>query len=299
MILAAARSPRVRRFVSRHGMRLGAARYVAGETLDDCVAVLRGLNDRGLYANTTLLGEDVTSEAEAAAVADEYIRILERIAEENLRVNVALKLTHLGLGVSADVAYANLARVVARAAELGNFVRIDMEHSGIVDATLDIYRRLRADGHDNVGTVLQSYLYRTPDDLESLLPLQPNLRLVKGAYLEPADVAYPDKGDVDDAYLRLLERMLREAGHTAVATHDERMIQHALAFAEREGIDRDRFELQMLYGVRPQLQADLAARGYKMLVATPFGPEWFPYLMRRLAERPANLLFFLRNLFRR
>jgi proline dehydrogenase len=299
MILAAARSPRVRRFVSRHGMRLGAARYVAGETLDECVTVLRGLNDRGLVANTTLLGEDVASEAEAAAVADEYVRILERISEEGLRVNVALKLTHLGLGVGEEVAYANVRRVVARAGELGNFVRIDMEHSGIVDATLGIYRRLRADGHDNVGTVLQSYLYRTPDDLEALLPLQPNLRLVKGAYLEPADVAYPDKGDVDDAYLRLLERMLREAGHTAVATHDERMIDHALAFAEREGIERDRFELQMLYGVRPQLQTDLAGRGYKVLVATPFGPEWFPYLMRRLAERPANLLFFVRNLFKR
>jgi proline dehydrogenase len=298
-ILGLARSQRASGFVHRYGARLGARRFVAGETLDQALDVLADLNQRGLHANTTLLGEDVGSEAEAAAVADEYVRILERIAQEKLRVNVALKLTHLGLGVGPEVAYANLRRVVARAAELGNFVRIDMEHSGIVDATLDIYRRLRADGHDNVGTVLQSYLYRTPDDLESLLPLQPNLRLVKGAYLEPADVAYPAKNDVDAAYVRLMERMLREAGHTAVATHDERLIEHALAFVEREGIERDRFELQMLYGVRPQLQADLAARGYKVLVATPFGPEWFPYLMRRLAERPANLLFFLRNLFKR
>jgi proline dehydrogenase len=299
MILWAARSPLVRRFVSKHGMRLGAARYVAGETLDDCVAVLRGLNERGLVANTTLLGEDTASEAEAAAVADEFIRILDRIDAEALRVNLALKLTHLGLDLGNEVAYANLSRVVARAAELGNFVRIDMEASGIVDTTLEIYARLRADGHENVGTVLQSYLYRTPTDLEGLLPLQPNLRLVKGAYLEPADVAYPKKPDVDAAYVALLERMLREGGHTCVATHDEKLIDHTIAFTEREGISRDRFEFQMLYGVRPQLQLDLAGRGYKVLVATPFGPEWFPYLMRRLAERPANLLFFMRNLFRR
>jgi proline dehydrogenase len=299
LILWAARSPLVRRVVKRYGMRLGAARYVAGETLDAAVAVLRGLNDKGLVANTTLLGEDVASEREAAQVADEYVRILERIHEEGLRVNVALKLTHLGLDVSADAAYANVSRIAARATELGNFVRIDMEYSTVVDATLDIYRRLRAEGHDNVGTVLQSYLFRTPQDLESLLPLKPNLRLVKGAYLEPADVAHPKKADVDAAYVTLLERMLREAGHTAVATHDERLIEHTIRFAEREGIDRERFEFQMLYGVRPQLQLDLAGRGYTVLVATPFGPEWFPYLMRRLAERPANLLFFLKNALRR
>jgi proline dehydrogenase len=300
LILAAARSKHVRRFVSRHGMRLGAARYVAGESLDECVTVIRGLNDRGLVANTTLLGEDTESEQEAAAVVAEFIRILDRIAAESLRVNVALKLTHLGLKLGVDTAYANLSLIVARAAELGNFIRIDMESSALVDPTLDIYLRLRADGHENVGTVLQSYLYRTPNDLEALLPLSPNLRLVKGAYLEPADVAYPQKSDVDEAYIRLLERMLmRSDVHTCIATHDERLIEHAIAFTEREGIARDRFEFQMLYGVRPQLQLDLAGRGYKVLVATPFGPEWFPYLMRRLAERPANLLFFLRNIVKR
>jgi proline dehydrogenase len=298
-ILAGARNPRVRRFVSKHGMRLGAARFVAGETLDDAVPVLRGLNGKGLHANTTLLGEDTATEAEAAAVAEEYGAILKRLHDEGLRVNVALKLTHLGLDLGPEVAYANVERVVARAAELGNFVRIDMEAHPVVDATLDIYRRLRSAGHSNVGVVLQSYLYRAPDDLEALLPLAPNLRLVKGAYLEPAHVAYPDKADVDAAYLRLVERALTAGAYTCVATHDERMIDHAIAFAEREGIGRDRFELQMLYGVRPQLQLDLVARGFKVLVATPFGPEWFPYLMRRLAERPANLTFILRNMVRR
>jgi proline dehydrogenase len=189
--------------------------------------------------------------------------------------------------------------VVERAAELRNFVRIDMESSAAVDDTLAIYRRLRAGGLDNVGVVLQAYLHRTPDDLEALLPLRPNLRLVKGAYLEPATVAHPRKEDVDAAYLRLLERSLRGEGYTAVATHDERMLEHAIRFAERERIGSDRFELQLLYGVRPQLQLDLAARGFKVLVATPFGPEWFPFFMRRLAERPANLAFVARNLVRR
>jgi proline dehydrogenase len=298
-ILASSGSPRARRFADRHGLRLGASRFVAGEDLDACVAVLRRLNERGLHANTTLLGEDVLDEAEARAVADEYLTILGRLHDEELRANVALKLTHLGLDLDEELAYENVKRVVERAAELGNFVRIDMEYSALVDPTLRTYRRLREAGLENVGTVLQSYLYRTPDDLESLLPLAPNLRLVKGAYLEPESVAHAKKADVDAAYLRLVERSLTAGGYTAIATHDERMIDHALAVAEREGIGRDRFELQMLYGVRPQLQLDLTERGYKVLVATPFGPEWFPFFTRRLAERPANVLFVVRNLVRR
>ena len=298
-ILAAARNPAVRRVVGRYGMRLGAARFVGGETLDACVTVLRSLNDRGLLANTTLLGEDVASEAEARAVADEYLRVLDRISAEGLRANVAVKLTHLGLDVGEEPAFENVRRVVEHAAELGNFVRIDMEYSSLVDATLRTYRRLREAGLDNVGAVIQAYLYRSERDLEELLPLRPNLRLVKGAYLEPATVAHPRKEDVDAAYVRLLERSVAGEGYTAIATHDDRLIEHAIRFAERERIGRDRFEFQMLYGVRPQLQLDLVARGHKVLVATPYGPEWFPYLMRRLAERPANVLFFARNLLKR
>jgi proline dehydrogenase len=165
-----------------------------------------------------------------------------------------------------------------------------MEESARVDATLRIYRRLREAGHDNVGTVLQSYLYRSEDDLRSLLDLAPNLRIVKGAYLEPPEIAYARKEEVDAAYLRLLELSLREGGFTAVATHDERLIAHAIGFADRHAIPRSRFQFQMLYGVRPQLQLDLVRRGYSVLVATPYGPDWYPYLMRRLAERPANRL---------
>jgi proline dehydrogenase len=294
-ILAAADSPRVRRFVGRHGMRLGAGRFVAGETLDEAIRALRGLNDKGLKANTTLLGEHVADRAETLAVVEAYEGILERIAAEGLHVNVALKLTHLGLLLDPELAYENVARLVARAAELGNFIRIDMEESRHVDATLEIYRRLRAAGHDNVGTVLQAYLYRSEADLEALLPLAPNLRLVKGAYLEPPDVAYPQKTDVDAAYVRLLERALTGEGYTAVATHDERVLGHVLGL----GVPGEHFELQLLYGVRPQRQLELARQGHTVLVATPFGPEWYPYLMRRLAERPANVGFFLRNLVRR
>ena len=298
-ILASSGNARVRSLAAKHGLRLGASRFVAGEDLDTCVAVLRGLNERGLHANTTLLGEDVLDEAEAREVVEEYLEILARLHAEELRANVALKLSHLGLDIGEELAYENVKRVVERAAELDNFIRIDMEYSALVDPTLRIYRRLREAGLDNVGTVLQSYLYRAPGDLESLLPLAPNLRLVKGAYLEPESAAYPKKEDVDAAYLRLVERSLTGGGYTAIATHDERMIEHALAFAERKGVGRDRFELQMLYGVRPQLQLDLAARGYKVLVAAPFGPEWFPFFTRRLAERPANLTFVVRNLVRR
>jgi proline dehydrogenase len=298
-ILAAADDPRVRRLVSKHGMRLGGSRFVAGETVDACVRVLRSLNEQGLYANTTLLGEGVHDEQAARAVTDEYVALVDRLVDEELRANVALKLTHLGLQLGEEVAYANVRRIVERAQERSTFVRIDMEQSSFVDATLRTYRRLRENGLDAVGTVLQAYLYRTEHDLEELLPLQPNLRLVKGAYLEPPQVAYPRKADVDAAYVRLLETMLRAGGHTAIATHDESIVEHAVRFAEAHAVPRDRFEFQMLYGVRPQLQLGLAARGYKVLVATPYGPEWYPYLMRRLGERPANALFLLRNLARR
>ena len=298
-ILRAADSSVLRRLVRRYGMRLGAARFVAGETLDDCVAVLRRLNEAGLYANTTLLGEAIPDRAGATAVTEAYEEVLDRLSEERLWANVALKLTHLGLLLDEETAYANLERLVAHAARLGSFVRIDMEQSSFVAPTLRIFERLRRSGHDNVGCVLQAYLYRSPQDLERLLPLEPNVRIVKGAYLEPASIAYPAKRDVDVAYVRLVERALHGGAYVAVATHDERIISQLQRFTTSEGIGRDRFEFQMLYGVRPALQRRIAAKGYKVLVATPYGPDWYPYLMRRLAERPANLLFFLRNLVRR
>jgi proline dehydrogenase len=293
-ILAAADSVRVQSVVRKHGMRLGASKFVAGETLDDAVAALRRLNEQGLYANTTLLGEGVLEPTQSDRVVAAYEEIIDRLNDEALRANVALKLTHLGLEIDEDLAYANLRKLAGK----GSFIRIDMEQSQFVDATLRIYKRLRDDGVTNVGTVLQSYLYRTPADLESLLPLAPNLRLVKGAYLEPASVAYPKKADVDAAYVRVLEKMMSGPGYVAIATHDGALIDHAIRFADEHGVSRETFEFQMLYGVRTQAQLDLVRRGYKVLVATPFGPEWYPYLMRRLGERPANLLFFLKNTLR-
>jgi proline dehydrogenase len=298
LILAAAESRRLQRLVQRYGFRLGAARFVAGETLDDAVPVLRRLNERGLLTNTTLLGEGVRDEAETRTVVAAYRAVLDRISEEGLRTNVALKLTHLGLSIEEELAEHNVAELVGHAAGLGNFIRIDMEESRHVDATLRIYRRLRERGHENVGAVLQSYLFRSEDDLAGLLPLAPNLRIVKGAYLEPAEIAYPEKREVDAAYVRLLEASLAGPGFTAVATHDQLLIERAIAFTRERGISNDRFQFQLLYGVRPRLQLDLVRRGYDVLVAAPYGPDWYRYLMRRLAERPANLLFLLRNLVR-
>ena len=298
LLLAAADSPRLQRLVQKHGFRLSAARFVAGETLDDAVPVLRRLNDDGLSTNTTILGEGVRDEAETLAVVAAYRGLLDRIHAEALRTNVALKLTHLGLVLDEQLAHRNVLELVEHAAGRGNFVRIDMEESRHVDATLRIYRHLREAGHDNVGTVLQSYLFRSEDDLAALLPLAPNLRIVKGAYLEPAEIAYPQKRDVDAAYASLVETSLEGGGFTAVATHDEALIERTIAFARERDIPNERFQFQMLYGVRPRLQLGLVARGHEVLVATPYGPDWYRYLMRRLAERPANLLFFLRNLVR-
>ncbi len=297
-LLSVSESPRLGALAQQHGMRFGAARFVAGDTLDECVAVLRRLNDEGLAANTTILGEAVEDSGQAEAVTARYEEVIRRLVDEGLHANVSLKLTHLGLAVDEELAYANVERLVAEAEALGSFLRIDMEQSSLVDATLRIYRRLRESGHDGVGTVLQSYLYRTKRDLDDLLPLQPNLRIVKGAYLEPPEVAFPDKADVDRNYVELVETALLGGAYIGVATHDEKIIARVREFAKERAIEPDRFEFQMLYGVRSGLQREVAAAGYKVLVATPFGPDWYPYLMRRLAERPANLAFLVRNLLR-
>jgi proline dehydrogenase len=295
-ILLAVGNPAVQSFVDKYGMQLGAARFVAGETIDEAMVNLKRLEDQGFKTNTTLLGEGIADEVEALAVVGEYIYILDRLHEEGLKTNLSVKLTHLGLDLGEDVAYRNVERIVEHAASLGTFVRIDMEESARVDVTLLIYRNLRTSGHDNVGTVLQTYLYRTERDLKMLMEYQPNLRIVKGAYLEPPQIAYPKKRDVDVAYLRAVKYSLAHGGYTAVATHDDRIIDYVIEYTTRNNISQDKFEFQMLYGIRTELQRDLLERGYKVLVATPFGPDWYPYLMRRMAERPANLLFVARQM---
>ena len=298
-ILAATHNRPIRWLVRRYGMRLGAARFVSGETLDQAVVQLRALNQRGFRTNTTILGEAITDRAAVDRLMDEYRAVLDRIAADGLQTNLAVKLTQLGLDLGEDVAEHNIAELAEYAARTGNSVRIDMEESARVDATLRIFRQLRERGHDNTGTVLQSYLYRTPDDLTGLMGLRPNLRLVKGAYLEPASIAFPKKEQNDAAYVALAERMLQGDGYTAIATHDDRIIEHMIRFAETHGILRDRFEFQMLFGIRPDLQDDLVKRGFRVLIATPFGTEWYPFFMRRLAERPANVLFFVRSILPR
>ncbi|MDQ6767818.1 MAG: proline dehydrogenase family protein [Candidatus Eremiobacteraeota bacterium] len=298
-LLGAADNRALRRFMYRHGMGLGARRFVAGETLDEFLAVVRRVNERGFSVACGLLGEDVQDRSATASAVHEYRRILTSCASEGLQSNIALKLTQLGLAIDHPLARSNLTAIVEHARSFANFVRIDMEQSAYTDATLATYRSLRDAGFPNVGTVLQAYLRRSEDDLQSLLPLRPNLRLVKGAYLEPSSIAFTRKSDVDRNYMQLIETSLLQGGFTAIATHDHTIIEQALHFIKRHAIVDDRFEFQMLYGVRPKLQAELMKRGYKVRLAIPFGSQWYPYLMRRLAERPANLWFFLGTLWRK
>jgi proline dehydrogenase len=301
--LSASRSGTLNRAAAKYGLKLGARRFVAGETLDEFVPIARGLNARGFSIASAILGEGVTSESETRGVVAEYRALLDRIAAEGLRANVALKLTHLGLAIDEGLAEQNIRELVEHARLRGNFVRIDMEESWYVDATLRLYRGLRENGFENVGIVLQAYLYRTDADLAALLPLKPNLRLVKGAYLESPSVAYPRKTDVDAAYKRLIDAALggtlSGAAYCGIATHDEDAIAHTIDFARANGVQSGaRFEFQMLYGVRPKLQARLIAEGYPVRVALPFGRSWFPFFMRRLAERPANVAFILGSMFK-
>jgi len=298
-ILAAADNETVQRAVNRYGMRLGARRFVAGETASEFLAVARALNARGFAVAAGILGEGVRERNEAIAAADEYRELLRIFAAERVDANVAFKLTHVGLDIDPQLAYENAARIVQTALDAGNTVRLDMEQSRYVDATLAIWLRLR-ERFDNVGFVLQSYLLRSLDDLRAQKPLAPSVRIVKGAYLEPPDIAYENKPAVDENYLRLVFESLEGPGFTAIATHDPRIIARVESYVRERQIPlRGRFEFQMLYGIAAQLGASLLERGYRVRLAVPYGRYWFPYLMRRLAERPANLAFFLKGAFTR
>ena len=296
-ILRAAESPRVNRFVTRHGMRLGARRYVPAETLDEIVPIFRDLNARGARAATGPLRRLRAARPPTSRATRPSTRARStRLAAEGLDANTALKLTHLGVYFDPELMFASIARLLDAAAQRGMRLRIDMEESALVDATLALYRRLRASGRDNVGIVLQSYLHRSPDDLEALLALGLNVRIVKGAYLEPAAARATRTSADDRRRLRaLLERALPHAAFTAIATHDPAMIAAARAIIEREQIPRDRYEFQMIYGIGMAEQRRVLAAGLPLRVVIPYGPTWFGYLMRRLAERPANLTFFLRG----
>ena len=274
-------------------------RFIAGEDIDEAVVAIRELNARGCTASFDHLNESVTSTEETEAEVEEYLNVLARIDESGIDSNVSIKLTQFGLEIDPELTYRNARRVVAEAARLGNFVRIDMEGSIVTQATLDTFKRLRAEfGLDEVGIVLQSYLYRTMDDARELLKIPARIRICKGAYNEPPEVAYPDKKDVDANYVRVMEMLLSSAVYHGIATHDPKMIDATIDFANREGIGKEAFEFQMLYGIRRDLQEQLAHDGYRMRVYVPYGKHWYPYFMRRLAERPANIWFVLKNLFK-
>ena len=292
--------PKVFNFVRHNRMAKGfASRFVAGETLDTALEAVRQLNAKGITATLDLLGESVRNAKEARESARAYIEMLDRIRSAKLDANVSLKLTAMGLDISEDLCVANLQNILDRAREHSTFVRLDMESSEYTQKTLDLfYERLYPSYRGNVGIVLQSYLYRTSSDVEEANKANARVRLCKGAYKEPATVAYPEKKDVDESYLRCMRSLLTNGHYPGIATHDEVMVRETKRFARESDIKSDQFEFQMLYGVRRDLQEKLVSEGYRMRVYVPFGTQWYPYLMRRLAERPANVAFITGNIMK-
>ncbi len=282
-----------------------ARRFVAGETIDDAVQITHELNNRNMHVTLNYLGESVSTAYEAMDARDEILRLLDRINREGLDANVSIKPSQLGLKLDPQLALDNLRMILERAQGYDNWVRIDMEESAFVDTTLDIYHALRYDfGFNNVGVVIQTYLYRSEEDIRELANEGARVRLCKGAYMEPPDVAFPDKIDTDRNFVKLAQMLLssearQHKAHLALATHDEAMIQEVTAFVDSHTIDRQAFEIQMLFGVRRELQESLASQGYQMRIYTGYGSAWYPYFVRRLAERPANLWFFISNFIKR
>lgn len=277
-----------------------ARRFVAGTTPHQAVTAVRELNQQDLLATLDHLGESVTDEEGARAAARAYLDMFDLIDQAGIQSNVSLKLTQFGIDLGDELAFELVHAVVERARQSGNFVRIDMEDHPYTTRTLDIYRQLRSAGLDNVGVVIQSYLYRSQDDIRDLIPLGARVRLCKGAYLEPPDVAFPEKADVDANFIALAKLLLspeaRAAGvYPAFATHDVNMIDTVVEYAGAQKVAHDAYEFQLLYGVRRDLQRELVQDGYKVRVYVPYGTEWYPYVMRRMAERPANVAFVLRN----
>jgi proline dehydrogenase len=277
-------------------------RFICGETLDEALPAIERIHVQGMLTTVDVLGAGDRFAEDARAAAARYVQTLDALAVRGLDRNVSLKPSQMGLGVDADLARENVAAIVAKAVETGAFVRIDMEDHPVTDATLDLWRAVRpsgwADGGADVGVVIQSALRRSADDVETLIAAGARVRLCKGAYKEPASVAYQEKAEVDEAYERLMLRLLRAGRRPALATHDVRLIKRAIEVATAEGIAHDSFEFQMLYGVRRDLQEQLAGAGWTVRVYVPYGAQWYPYFMRRLAERPANVSFLLRNVWR-
>ena len=294
-----ARSQLLKTLASRYGMsgpRAFARRFIAGETIADAIAAVRDIEARGMHHTLDYLGESVGTLSSAETATREYLKLVEDVHRAGVEKNLSLKLTQLGLDIDKAICTDNLRRILAAADKCGFFVRIDMESSHYTEVTLEIFETVWRHGSHNVGVVLQSCLYRTEQDFERVNRLGARIRLVKGAYREPKPVAYQKKSDVDAAYLKLAQRLLIEGTYPAIATHDETILDEVKRFAAERAISSDRYEFQMLYGIRRDLQKALTEQGYTMRVYVPFGKEWFPYFMRRLGERPANVAFVLRSL---
>jgi len=287
-------------FVRRNGMaRKFASRFVAGETIETGVQAAKELARRDITPSLDLLGESITAEAEAVAARDLYLEMLDQMAASGVQVNVSVKLTQMGLDIDEALCQANMVRILDRAKALGGFVRLDMEGSAYTQRTLDFFSQRLYEAYGvHCGVVIQSMLRRSERDVEDLIAMRARVRLCKGAYLEPPEVAFPAKADVDRSYVKLMQRLLTAGNYPGLATHDEAIIRRAREFVGRERIGSDRFEFQMLYGVRRDLQVRLRRAGHNMRVYIPFGTQWYPYLMRRLAERPANIAFLLGNVVR-
>jgi proline dehydrogenase len=298
-LLKLAESPGFAHWVtSNRSTRRMARRFVAGETLDEAIAAAQRCNDFGMLASLDYLGENVATTADAQRARDAYLEIFERVAKEKLYANVSCKLTQLGLDLSADFCEGLVLSIVERASAYENFLRVDMEGSIYTQRTIELVKRIRS-RNPAVGTVIQAYLYRSEGDIHDLMGVGCRIRLCKGAYKESAEVAFERKEDVDGNYVRLMQQLLSSGLYHAIATHDPRMIGATIRWAASKQISKDDFEFQMLYGVRTDLQRQLVKDGYRIRIYIPYGRDWFPYFMRRLAERPANVGFLLRNFFRK
>jgi len=297
-LLFLSRQEAFKKFILQFGFfRRTAWRFVAGESLEDAIRVVGEINRTGMRGSLDLLGENVDSREAALGARDNILQMLDTISRERVDCNVSIKLTQLGLDLDPEFCYENLKTIVSYSRSLDNFVRVDMEDSNYTQRTLDLVSRARRE-LDNVGVVIQSYLYRSERDVQDLIAARTRVRLCKGAYLEPDSVAFRDKRDTDANFVRLMKLLLESDTYHAIATHDEAMIRATRGFALEKKISQDRFEFQMLYGVRRDLQKKLTRDGYNMRVYIPFGRSWYPYFMRRLAERPANVMFVLRSLLR-
>ncbi|WP_257349516.1 proline dehydrogenase [Pseudalkalibacillus decolorationis] len=284
------------KMAKKYGLRFGAGRFVAGASLQSSIDVIRKLNAEDLYVTIDHLGEFVDNEQEAKEMTDHCIEAVKGIAENNLNSQLSLKLTSLGLDISRELVLSNMKRLLAAAEEYDVFITIDMEDEARCQATIDILKELRSE-YENIGTVLQAYLYRTVADIQDLDSYNPNLRLVKGAYKESPSVAFPEKKDVDENFKKIIKMHLLNGNYTAVATHDDNIISYTKELVKEHNIPNDQFEFQMLFGIRVERQRQLRDEGYKMRVYVPYGNDWYGYFMRRLAERPANVAFVLKGVF--